>query len=79
MEVLIETQNVDIPANGASSLRQRVAKVMRNLSANVIRLHLSLKDVNGQKGGRDKVCTVRATLAEGGEVVVVGSSWEKEG
>ena len=71
MEVQIETQNVDIPVNGSRGLAQRVRKSMSHLGSHIIRLHLSLRDVNGVKGGRDKVCTLRATLASGGEVVVV--------
>jgi len=71
MEVQIETQNIDIPANSSSSLAQRVRKAMSHVGGHIIRLHLSLRDVNGVKGGRDKICTLRATLASGGEVVVV--------
>lgn len=71
MEVLIETQDLKIPTHGVGSLRRRVTKAMQHISTHVARLHLSIKDTNGDKGGRGKVCTVRATLADGGEVVVV--------
>ena len=74
MEVLIETQNVILPTNGTSTLRRRVSKAMQRLSTHVSRLHLSIKDVNGKKGGRDKVCTVRATLVQGGQIVVIDKS-----
>ena len=71
VEVLIETQDVKLPTHGVGSLRRRVAKAMQHISTHVSRLHLNIKDVNGEKGGRDKVCTVRLTLVDGGEVVVV--------
>ncbi|XOV85599.1 MAG: hypothetical protein ACFHXK_10890 [bacterium] len=71
MEVQIETQNVEIPVNSSRNLAERVRKSMSHVGNHVLRLHLSLRDVNGLKGGRDKVCTIRATLASGGEVVVV--------
>ena len=79
MEVLIETQHVVLPSNGASSLRRRVNKAMQRTSAHISRLHLSIKDINGKKGGRDKVCTVRATLVQGGQVVVVEKSEKVRG
>ena len=71
MDVQIETQNVELPRHSGPSLRGRVHKAMSHVGRHIVRLQLTLRDVNGQKGGRDKVCTVRATLAEGGEVVVV--------
>lgn len=71
MEVQIETQNVEIPRNNSRGLAERIAKSMSHVAAHVLRLHLSLRDVNGAKGGKDKVCTIRASLQSGGEVVVV--------
>lgn len=71
MEVQIETQNVEIPPNNSSGLVERIAKSMSHVAAHVMRLHLSLRDVNGAKGGKDKICTIRASLQSGGEVVVV--------
>ena len=74
MDVRIETQNVVLPSNSLLGLRRRIARVMRNLSQSIDYLHVTLRDVNGDKGGRDKVCTIRARLLRGGEVVVVDRS-----
>ena len=71
MDIQIETQNVEIPPHSSRRLNSLVRQAMDKAGLQIARLHLSLRDVNGEKGGRDKVCTVRATLATGGEVVVV--------
>ena len=71
MDIQIETQNVEIPPHSSTRLRSRIRQAMDKAGLQISRLHLSLRDVNGSKGGRDKVCTVRATLVTGGEVVVV--------
>jgi putative sigma-54 modulation protein len=71
MDIQIETQNVEIPPHSSKRLNSLVRQAMDKAGLQISRLHLSLRDVNGEKGGRDKVCTVRATLVTGGEVVVV--------
>ena len=71
MEIQIETQNVEIPPHSNKRLNSLIRQAMDQAGLQIARLHLSLRDVNGSKGGRDKVCTVRAKLVTGGEVVVV--------
>ena len=71
MDIHIETQNVEIPPHSSKRLNGLIRQAMDKAGLQVARLHLSLRDVNGEKGGRDKVCTVRAKLIAGGEVVVV--------
>ena len=71
MDIQIETQNVEIPPHSSKRLSSVIRQAMDKAGLQIARLHLSLRDVNGEKGGRDKVCTVRATLATGGEIVVV--------
>ena len=74
MKIQIETQDIVIPTHSLPTLRKRVLRAMAQVSEHVNCLHLSLRDINGAKGGRDKVCTVRATLMQGGEVLVVDRS-----
>ena len=74
MDIHIETQNVEMPPHASTRLRSRVRRVMDQAGLKIARLHLSLRDVNGRKGGRDKICTVRATLITGGEIIVVDRS-----
>ena len=71
MDIQIETQDVEMPAHANKFLRNRIRSAMDKVGLQISRLHLSLRDVNGKKGGRAKVCTVRATLVSGGEVVVI--------
>lgn len=74
MDVRIETQDIALPANSLSDLRDRVQAVMGHVSEDVSCLHLGLRDVNGAKGGRDKLCTVRAKLTLGGEIIITERS-----
>lgn len=71
MDIQIETQNVEIPPHSSKRLNSLIRQAMDKAGLQISRLHLSLRDVHGKKGGRDKICTVRATLVSGGEVVVV--------
>lgn len=71
MDIHIETQNVEIPPHSSKRLNGLVRQAMEQAGLEISRLHLSLRDVNGPKGGRDKICTVRAKLSVGGEVVVI--------
>ena len=74
MDIQIETQNVDIPPHATTRLRSRIKKAMNKTGLQIARLHLSLREVTGKRGRREKVCTVRATLETGGEVVVIDRS-----
>jgi ribosome-associated translation inhibitor RaiA len=74
MDIQIETQNVEIPPHATTRLRSRIRKAMDQAGLQITRLHLTLRNVNGKKRRHEKVCTVRATLATGGEVVVVDRS-----
>ncbi len=74
MEIHIETQDVEIPPHSNKHLKGLVRGTMEKAGLQIAQLHLSLRDVNGKKGGRDKLCTVRATLIPGGEIVVVDRS-----
>ncbi len=71
MQVQIETHSVELPAHSRKTLSNRVQKSLRQVADAVSSLHLTLREVSGRKGGREKVCTIRATLADGGEVVVI--------
>lgn len=70
MEIHVNSHRVALPAHASADIARRVRFVFDRLAPSVARLHITLKDVNGPKGGRDKVCVVRAELAGGGQVVV---------
>lgn len=44
-------------------VRSKLAKVERRFGNRLTRIEIYLKDVNGPKGGNDKVCTVEARAA----------------
>ena len=70
MEILVRSHNVVLPPHGSADLATRIRFMFGRMAANVSRLHIALKDVNGPRGGRDKVCVIRAELSGGGQVVV---------
>jgi len=74
MEVLLNAHGVALPPNSRSVLARRINVALARLAQGVPRLHVNLKDVNGPRGGRDKVCVLRAELVSGGQVVVVDRS-----
>ena len=74
MQVSLHAQGVALPRNSRRALVRRISLVLERFAHGVARLHVSLKDVNGPRGGRDKVCILRAELASGGAVVVIDRS-----
>ena len=70
MNIQLRTRDVQMPRNSEIDLARRVSGLFERFSDHIARLHGTLKDVNGPRGGRDKLCILRAELADGGEVVV---------
>ena len=76
MQVILETQDIRLPAGSRGDLMDRVRRSLTRLNDSIARLHVHLKDINGPRGGRDKICMLRAELASGGQIVVVDQSSE---
>ena len=74
MQVRVDTQHVSLPRRGAATLANRIARVFARAAAQVTRVHITLKDIRGGRNGRNKVCVLRADLADGGQVVVMDRS-----
>jgi hypothetical protein len=74
MEVKVQTHKIELPGKSRTELAERIRDSFSRLSSRVARLHVTLKDINGPRGGRDKVCVLRAELRDGGEVMVVDRS-----
>jgi len=70
MDILLRTQEVSLPDNGSGVLARRLDQMLARAAARIKRLHVTLKDINGPRGGRDKVCTLRAELSDGGQIIV---------
>jgi hypothetical protein len=71
MDVTVETHHAHLPRNNRASLAARIGGAFARFSGHVTRLRITLKDINGPRGGRDKECMVRVELRGGGQVVVV--------
>ncbi len=71
MNVVLKTSDVKLPRHANRQLRKRVAKSLEGVSDRIRSVYVSLKDVNGAKGGTDKVCLLEARLESGGGLVVV--------
>ena len=74
MHINIETSQLDLPANTRSNLKMRILKRMGRLAQRVVNLQVTLADTNGQRGGRDKLCTLTAKLTAGRQIVVTQQS-----
>jgi putative sigma-54 modulation protein len=70
VDIQLRTQEIEIPRNGVRDLSRRLADRFSGMAFRIARLHVTLKDVNGPRGGLDKVCILRAELAGGGEILV---------
>ncbi len=74
MQVKIETQKIALPPNARGNLTTRVARTMSRVSDCVRRLQIQLKETNSKKGAKVKICTIKAQLVSGDEVIVVDKS-----
>jgi hypothetical protein len=70
MQVELETHGVVIPRNEGQALVTRLNDSFARVRNRIARMHMSLKDDNGPRGGRDKICLLRAVLTNGREIVV---------
>lgn len=70
MEVRLATHRVTLPPRAAAALERRIRHRLRRLATRVARLRITLADVNGPRGGRDKVCTLEAEFVDGGRLLV---------
>ena len=76
MQVLLESPGIVLPSNEAKVLATRVGHAFERLARRIDRVHVSLRDVNGPRGGCDKLCMIRIELATRGQIVVREKSSE---
>tara|TARA_R110002110_G_scaffold355224_2_gene564891 strand:- start:66 stop:410 length:345 start_codon:yes stop_codon:yes gene_type:complete len=70
MDVTLDTRNVAVPPTYKSRLARRVSSFFIRFDHSVRRLHVTLKDVNGPRGGKDKVCQMNIELTDGNQIIV---------
>jgi len=69
MRVLIDCQHIELPSQ--TTVEHHVQRVFTRFADRLERVALTLRDDNGPRGGRDKLCTLRADLRGGGQIIVV--------
>ncbi len=74
MDIRVDARNVALPSRSIKSLAARIGHQLSRVKTRIARVHITLKDVNGPRGGRDKVCVLRAELTNGRQIVVVDRS-----
>lgn len=74
MNVRLTTQHVEVPPSSGEALTERVRQTLARLGDRIRGVQMTLKDINGPRGGRDKVCLLRAELTDGRQIVVVDRS-----
>lgn len=70
MDFFIHTKGIDVSSNVRAEVNERLEAAVHRFSHEVSRVHTTLENVNGPKGGRDKRCVVTVTLSHGGPPIV---------
>ncbi|MGD8340286.1 MAG: hypothetical protein PVH89_05855 [Gammaproteobacteria bacterium] len=70
MQVFLESSSVVLPRNESQVLTTHFRTSFERFASRIQSLSVSLKDVNGPRGGRDKICMIRVELAKGGQIIV---------
>lgn len=65
MKINLQTQHVSVPPGSWSSVISQIQRRLGLYADRIDHVDVMLKDINGPKGGRDKVCQVRARLRDG--------------
>ena len=70
MQIRVETQSEDLTAEGRQHVEGRVRFVMRRMRAQVMQVHVRLRDINGPRGGVDQACQITLSTDQHGTLVV---------
>lgn len=70
MQIQIQTSDLETPTGWREQVEKRVRFVLRRLRHGIRHARVSLRDVNGPRGGVDKECRVTLKRDGEGEVVV---------
>ena len=78
MQISVNSTNLDISEKLNLELNQRIKSTFSRINERIAKVTISLKDINGPKGGNDKECKVQLTVP-GLQPVVVASRKDKVG
>ena len=79
MNILIESSRSGEPQVWRQQVEQRVRLVLHRLQGQVQQARISLRDINGPKGGVDKQCQIMLTTAGHGTLVIVSKAEHAQG
>lgn len=68
MRCNVNTHQLALPEDGADQLRERVTRRFQRFADQIDAVQLTLKDDNGPRGGRDKLCEIAIRLTHGVEL-----------
>lgn len=79
MNILIESSRSGEPQLWRQQVEQRVRLVLHRLQGQVQKARISLRDINGPKGGVDKQCQIMLTTSGYGQLVIVAKAEHAQG
>jgi hypothetical protein len=79
MNIVIESSRSGEPQAWRQQVEQRVRLVLRRLQGQVQQARISLRDINGPKGGVDKQCQITLTTEGHGQLVIVSKAEHAQG
>lgn len=74
MQIQIESSRLGEQSGSRATLEQRVRYVFRRMQYKVQQIHVSLRDINGPRGGVDKQCRLTLKLEGRGALVVAAQA-----
>ncbi len=70
MQIRVETARDDLDGDARQRIERRVRFVMRRMRAQVMQVHVRLRDINGPRGGVDQSCQITLATDQHGTLVV---------
>ena len=70
MQIRVETVCDDLNTDARQRVEERVRFVMRRMRAQVMQVHVRLRDINGPRGGIDQSCQITLATDQHGTLVV---------
>lgn len=58
MELAVNALNVDMSKETISQIKEKTRKVFSRIGEHIVAIRLTIDDINGPKGGKDKKCIV---------------------
>lgn len=70
MQIDIQTNEIELGQNFKRALKTKIKRLLQHNSRHIHQVNISLRDVNGPKGGDDKLCKVNIFAGRGKHILV---------